>query len=208
MSWRSTGQCVLAPQPASALKPQSIVSNLLPAKQLDTSNEIRTTSRAFTDSAVQFTAADLRTVCCSAGTKCSDCRGGGGGSFLPHHSVGLCWMKSPADIAYLTLILLTWRTWWAPNSANSASRWQMGFNSAFKGLNDALWLKPVMTMSPIPSLPAPHTVLKLPAVRKREREREREREIERERRKYNRRVTETEKQCRSGQLFCLRRKSG
>ena len=31
----------------------------------------------------------------------------------------------------LTLYLLTWRIWWAPNNA---SRWQMGFNSAFKGL--------------------------------------------------------------------------
>ena len=31
----------------------------------------------------------------------------------------------------LTLILLTWRIWWAPNNA---SRWQMGFNSACKGL--------------------------------------------------------------------------
>jgi len=31
----------------------------------------------------------------------------------------------------LTLILLTCRIWWAPNNA---SRWQMGFNSAFKGL--------------------------------------------------------------------------
>jgi len=31
----------------------------------------------------------------------------------------------------LTLILLTWRIWWA---SNNASRWQMGFNSAFKGL--------------------------------------------------------------------------
>ena len=30
-----------------------------------------------------------------------------------------------------TLILLTWRIWWAPNNA---SRWQMGFNSTFKGL--------------------------------------------------------------------------
>jgi len=29
----------------------------------------------------------------------------------------------------LTLILLTWRIWWAPNNA---SRWQMGFNSEFK----------------------------------------------------------------------------
>ena len=31
----------------------------------------------------------------------------------------------------LTLILLTWRIWWAPNNA---SRWQKGFNSTFKGL--------------------------------------------------------------------------
>ena len=31
----------------------------------------------------------------------------------------------------LTLILLTWRIWWAPKNA---SKWQMGFNSAFKGL--------------------------------------------------------------------------
>ena len=31
----------------------------------------------------------------------------------------------------LTLILLTWRKWWTHN----ASKWQMGFNSAFKGLN-------------------------------------------------------------------------
>ena len=31
----------------------------------------------------------------------------------------------------LTLILLTWRKWW---SLNNASKWQMGFNSAFKGL--------------------------------------------------------------------------
>jgi hypothetical protein len=31
----------------------------------------------------------------------------------------------------LTLILLTWRKWWAPNNA---SKWQMGFNLVFKGL--------------------------------------------------------------------------
>jgi len=28
--------------------------------------------------------------------------------------------------------MLTWKIWWAPNNA---SRWQMGFNSAFKGLS-------------------------------------------------------------------------
>jgi hypothetical protein len=31
----------------------------------------------------------------------------------------------------VTLILLTWRIWWA---VNNASKWQMGFNLAFKGL--------------------------------------------------------------------------
>jgi len=31
----------------------------------------------------------------------------------------------------LTLILLTWRIWWAPNNVN---KWQVGFNLAFKGL--------------------------------------------------------------------------
>jgi len=34
-------------------------------------------------------------------------------------------------IAMLTLILLMWRIWRAPNNA---SKWQIGFNSAFKGL--------------------------------------------------------------------------
>jgi len=35
----------------------------------------------------------------------------------------------------LTLILLTCRIWWA---SNNASRWQMGFNSVFKGLDAEL----------------------------------------------------------------------
>ena len=34
----------------------------------------------------------------------------------------------------LTLILLTWRKWWVPNNA---SKQQMGFNSAFKGLTQS-----------------------------------------------------------------------
>jgi len=38
-----------------------------------------------------------------------------------------------ANTTKLTLILLTWRIWSAPNNAN---RWQKGFNSAFKGLID------------------------------------------------------------------------
>ena len=36
------------------------------------------------------------------------------------------------DRGWLTLNTLTCKIWWAPNKA---SRWQMGFNSAFKGLN-------------------------------------------------------------------------
>jgi len=37
----------------------------------------------------------------------------------------------------LTLILLTWRKWQTPNTA---SKWQMGFNSAFKGLTQSVQL--------------------------------------------------------------------
>ena len=33
----------------------------------------------------------------------------------------------------LTLILLTWRIWWAPNND---SKWQTGFNSTFKGIKE------------------------------------------------------------------------
>ena len=37
-------------------------------------------------------------------------------------------------IHLLTLILLTWRIW---RVSNNASRWHMGFNLAFKGLNSS-----------------------------------------------------------------------
>jgi len=37
----------------------------------------------------------------------------------------------PVKVLYLTLNPLTWKIWWAPNNP---SRWQMGFNSACKGL--------------------------------------------------------------------------
>ena len=40
----------------------------------------------------------------------------------------------------LTLILLTWRKWWT----NNASKWQMGFNSMFKGLMLLLYLHPLL----------------------------------------------------------------
>ena len=36
----------------------------------------------------------------------------------------------------LTLKPLTWKIWWA---SNNASKWQMGFNSAFKGLRKTIW---------------------------------------------------------------------
>jgi len=39
--------------------------------------------------------------------------------------------SSEGNCFNLTLIPLTWRIWWA---RNKASRWQMGFNSAFKWL--------------------------------------------------------------------------
>jgi hypothetical protein len=41
-------------------------------------------------------------------------------------------MKSNLPTQSLTLILLTWSIGWAPNNASKS---QMGFNSAFKGLN-------------------------------------------------------------------------
>ena len=51
----------------------------------------------------------------------------------------VCWIyglfvdrcKEWCVVPFLTLILLTWRIWWAPNNARKG---QMGFNSAFKGL--------------------------------------------------------------------------
>ena len=44
-------------------------------------------------------------------------------------------MISSLRVNDLTFILLTWRKWLAPNNA---SRQQMGFNSGFKGLTDAM----------------------------------------------------------------------
>jgi hypothetical protein len=43
---------------------------------------------------------------------------------LPNEWIYMAWTST-----VLTLILLTWRIWWAPNNA---SNWQKGFNLAFK----------------------------------------------------------------------------
>jgi hypothetical protein len=45
----------------------------------------------------------------------------------------------------LTLKLLTWKIWWAPNNA---SKWRMGFNSSFKGLITRMWVENTASLSP------------------------------------------------------------
>ena len=50
----------------------------------------------------------------------------------------------------LTLILLTRRKWWAPNNA---SKQQMGFNSAFKGLISSSSFLHLLPSLPITSIP-------------------------------------------------------
>jgi hypothetical protein len=62
-----------------------------------------------------------------------------------------------ASLTILTLTLLTWRIWLDPNNA---SRWQVGFNSAFKGLirniryvnSSFLYLKKLHKPTPVPNL--------------------------------------------------------
>ena len=67
---------------------------------------------------------------------------------LPSSTLFHLLLSSPAVmlsfrlLSSLTLILLTWRIWWSPNKA---SKGQMGFNSAFKGLN-SLWLLPILIL--------------------------------------------------------------
>ena len=53
--------------------------------------------------------------------------------YLMSHSAccHTCYTIQLMHYPYLTLILLMWRIGWAPNNT---SKWQMGFNSAFKGL--------------------------------------------------------------------------
>jgi len=47
-------------------------------------------------------------------------------------------------LVFSSVILLMWRTGWAPNNA---SRWQMGFNSAFKGLKERLTWGPRLPLT-------------------------------------------------------------
>ena len=58
----------------------------------------------------------------------------------------------------LTLILLTWRIWWAPNNA---SKWQMGFNWACKGQANTHLMLPTFlkyfTSLTLPELHGKHT---------------------------------------------------
>jgi len=42
-----------------------------------------------------------------------------------------------SNCSALTLILLRWKIWWA---SNNASKWQIGFNAACKGLNKDVWV--------------------------------------------------------------------
>ena len=52
-------------------------------------------------------------------------------SFPIDHAMNMC---TSTGTQILNLNPLTWKIWAAPNNA---SRWQMGFNSAFKGLMSA-----------------------------------------------------------------------
>jgi hypothetical protein len=67
--------------------------------------------------------------------KASDCWSTKWGLFcvVRRHETAVMWCRD----ATLTLIMLTWKIRWAPNNA---SRWQVGFNSAFRGLNHILFL--------------------------------------------------------------------
>jgi hypothetical protein len=84
------GQSALAPQSVSVLKPQSREANLLPAKKFDTSNEVRTTSTALTDSVVRYNIVHSCRLTYRL-LQCGDeMLSMPGGSFLPHRPVGLC----------------------------------------------------------------------------------------------------------------------
>jgi hypothetical protein len=49
-------------------------------------------------------------------------------------NINNCVVNSQLETMLLTLILLTWRIWRAPNNA---SKWQMGFNLVSKELKEA-----------------------------------------------------------------------
>ena len=81
------------------------------------------------------------------------------------HDVYTTWKRNVCGfIVTLTLILLMWRIGWAPNNA---SKWQMGFNSAFKGLNAfdvrlTCDTADVQTILPIPPNPLKHVLCDVP----------------------------------------------
>ena len=56
----------------------------------------------------------------------------------------MCFLRGESGFFYklLTLILLTWTIWRAPTNA---SKWRMGFNSTFKGLNHEEVEWPILT---------------------------------------------------------------
>jgi hypothetical protein len=60
-------------------------------------------------------------------------------------------IKNNKETNNLTLTLLAWTKWWA---SASASKWRMGFNSAFKGLT--------MEMDPAKNMKTKHQGIILP----------------------------------------------
>ena len=70
----------------------------------------------------------------------------GNGIALPLFYLFIFSGRSVNRYGALTLTLLTWRIWWAPNNA---SKWQMGFNLAFKGLMFRVW--ETLGVKPVPS---------------------------------------------------------
>jgi len=55
--------------------------------------------------------------------------------FIKHVASNMYREANVRILISLTHILLTWRLLWAPNNA---SKWQIGLNLAFKGLNNCL----------------------------------------------------------------------
>jgi hypothetical protein len=64
--------------------------------------------------------------------------------FLPPWARSI--QSTPSRQIYLTLNSLTWKIWWPPNNVR---KWQMGYNSAFRGLRSTLiWYSNVPPLFP------------------------------------------------------------